>query len=69
MAAYSAAMSFVILKALGLVMALRTDETTEGVGLDVAEHGEEAYAQGEGAILILDDAPAARSSAPVPATA
>ena len=68
-AAYSAALSFVILKALGLVMTLRTDEKTEGIGLDIAEHGEEAYAQGEGAILILDDAPASPSAVPVPATA
>lgn len=69
-AAYSAAGTFVILKGLALVTTLRADERVEGVGLDVAEHGEEAYAQGEGAILILDDAPPpARAAAPVPAAA
>ena len=50
--AYSGAATFVILKALGLVMALRTSSRIEGVGLDVTEHGEEAYTAGDGAILI-----------------
>lgn len=68
--AYSASLSFVILKGLSLVTELRADEKTEGVGLDVAEHGEEAYAQGEGAILIIeDDHQRARAAAPIPVTA
>ncbi len=60
-AAYSGAASFAILKGLSLVTALRPDHAHEGAGLDVGEHGEEAYARGEGAVLVLDgDAPAAR---------
>ena len=51
---YSAAGTFVIVKALGFLMSLRTDPREEGMGLDVTQHGEEAYSRGEGAILMLD---------------
>jgi Amt family ammonium transporter len=50
--AYSGAATFVILKGLALVMSLRISGRVEGVGLDVAEHGEEAYTAGDGAILV-----------------
>lgn len=50
--AYSTAATFVILKALALVMPLRATGRAEGVGLDVTEHGEEAYTTGDGAILV-----------------
>ena len=36
-------MSFVLLKLIGLVMPLRADREDEAVGLDGAQHGEEAY--------------------------
>ena len=52
--AYSAAGTFVVLKLVG-VLPLRVDHVDEGLGLDVSEHGEEAYADGEGAILVLPD--------------
>ena len=52
---YSGAASYVLLKAIGLVMRLRPSEREEAVGLDVWEHGEEAYGSGEGAILVLSD--------------
>ena len=51
-AAYSGVATFAILKALALVMPLRITGRVEGVGLDVTEHGEEAYTAGDGAILI-----------------
>src|SRR5438067_943367 len=51
---YSAVATFVIVKLLGFVMSLRTDAREEGLGLDVTQHGEEAYSRGEGAILVLD---------------
>jgi Amt family ammonium transporter len=57
--AYSGASTFVILKGLALVMPLRIGERTEGVGLDVTEHGEEAYTHGDGAILVKPRATAA----------
>ena len=41
-----------ILKALALVMPLRITGRVEGVGLDVTQHGEEAYTAGDGAILV-----------------
>ena len=37
---------------LGLVMPLRATEGEESVGMDIVQHGEEAYASGEGAILV-----------------
>jgi Amt family ammonium transporter len=52
---YAAVMTFVILKAMGAVMALRADVGDEGLGMDVTQHGEEAYTSGEGAILVLPD--------------
>jgi ammonium transporter, Amt family len=51
-AAYSAGATFGILKLLALVMPLRISSKVEGVGLDVTEHGEEAYTGGDGAILV-----------------
>jgi Amt family ammonium transporter len=50
-------MTFVILKALGLVMSLRALPRVEGVGMDVSQHGEEAYASGEGSILVHPESP------------
>jgi Amt family ammonium transporter len=55
--AYSAAMTFGILKLLALVAPLRVGAREEGLGLDVTQHGEEAYARGEGAILVLSETP------------
>jgi len=61
---YAGVMTFIILKVLGLVMTLRTDPRSEGLGLDVTQHGEEAYSTGEGSILVLPDE-IARVPAPV----
>jgi Amt family ammonium transporter len=44
--------TFILLKLMGLVMRIRVHERDEGQGLDVGQHGEEAYTRGEGAILI-----------------
>ncbi len=44
--------TFVILKAISLVSPLRASEREEAVGMDVIQHGEEAYVSGEGALLI-----------------
>jgi Amt family ammonium transporter len=62
---YAGVMTFGILKLLGLVTALRAAPNTEGVGMDVSQHGEEAYTTGEGSILVIPDAPPA--SSPIPA--
>jgi Amt family ammonium transporter len=36
-------------------MPLRASEREESLGMDVVDHGEEAYASGEGAILITPE--------------
>lgn len=51
-AAWSAFSTFVLLKVMALFVELRVDGRAEGVGLDLAAHGEEAYAEGDGAILV-----------------
>jgi Amt family ammonium transporter len=40
---YSGVVSFVLLKLIGIVIPLRADLTDEGTGLDITQHGEEAY--------------------------
>jgi Amt family ammonium transporter len=55
-----------VLKLIALVVPLRASAREEGLGLDVSQHGEEAYTRGEGAILVLPDA-APPAAAPVPA--
>lgn len=54
--AYSALGTFLLLKLTGLLTPLRAHPKEEGLGLDVSQHGEEAYASGEGAILVLSEA-------------
>jgi Amt family ammonium transporter len=53
--AYSGVASLVLLKVVSLALPLRPAVREEAIGLDVLEHGEEAYTSGEGAILVLDD--------------
>jgi ammonium transporter, Amt family len=64
-------MTFAILKLLGLVMSLRAVPRLEGVGMDLSQHGEEAYASGEGSILVHPDVLVSEelSAVLVPATA
>src|SRR4051812_18283984 len=52
---YSGALTFALLKLVALVVPLRAHANEEGLGMDVSQHGEEAYAEGEGAILILPE--------------
>ena len=54
-AAYSGIGSVIILKAIQMVTALRPDAALERRGMDVVSHGEEGYATGDGAVLILDE--------------
>jgi ammonium transporter, Amt family len=51
-ALYAGIMTFAILKGLAFVTALRAVPRIEGIGMDVSQHGEEAYASGEGSILV-----------------
>jgi Amt family ammonium transporter len=52
---YAFTVTFVLLKLIGAVMPLRATEHQEAIGMDVVQHGEEAYATGEGAILITPE--------------
>jgi Amt family ammonium transporter len=53
---YAFIVTFGLLKLIGLVTPLRTTEHQEAIGMDVTQHGEEAYVTGEGAILITAEA-------------
>ena len=52
---YSGVVTFALLKLIAIVVPLRAESTEEGLGMDVSQHGEEAYAEGEGAILVLPE--------------
>jgi Amt family ammonium transporter len=66
--AFSAAGTFAIIKLLAFFGAVRASARDEGLGLDVTQHGEEAYSRGEGAILVLPEAGAPRGLAVTAAT-
>jgi len=68
---YSGIGSFVLLKLVGLVLPLRVSRTDEGDGLDVTQHGEEAYIHGEGftTTIPVEATGAAPSMVPTPVTA
>jgi ammonium transporter, Amt family len=61
--AYAFGATYVLLRLLGALMPLRGPERDEAQGMDVIHHGEEAYASGEGAILVSESTPA---KTPVP---
>lgn len=44
--------TFILLKVISLVIPLRVGAAEEGIGLDISQHGEQAYSEGDGAILI-----------------
>ena len=54
-AVYSGVATFLLLKIIGLFVPLRADAKSEGLGMDISAHGEEAYATGEGAVLLIDE--------------
>ena len=52
---YSGIMTFVLLKVIGMVSPLRPTEKEESIGMDILNHGEEAYATSDGTLLLLHD--------------
>ncbi len=54
--AYAFTATYALLRLVGLVMPLRASEHEEALGMDIVQHGEEAYATGEGAILVSTEA-------------
>jgi Amt family ammonium transporter len=53
---YAFAATFVLLRVVALVTPLRAGHREEALGMDVVQHGEEAYVTGEGAVLVVPDA-------------
>lgn len=64
---YSGVLTFVLLKLIQAVGALRPSVELEQRGIDTLAHGEEGYASGEGAILLLDEELNGSPAAPRPA--
>jgi ammonium transporter, Amt family len=50
--AYAFVVTFLLLRLVGVVANLRASSNDEALGMDVTQHGEEAYLTGEGAILL-----------------
>jgi len=50
---YAFVVTYLLLRLIDLVMPLRASEREEALGMDVVQHGEEAYVTGEGAILVV----------------
>ena len=53
--AYAFVGTFIILKVVGVLMPLRAADSAQALGMDVVEHGEEAYTSGDGAILVAPE--------------
>ena len=60
-AAYSGAATFALVKLVNVLVPVRSDQRGEAIGLDITQHGEEAYTRGEGAVLVM---PAVSAAAP-----
>jgi len=54
--AYAFVATFAILRVIGLFVPLRATQREEALGMDVVQHGEQAYTTGEGAILVAPEA-------------
>jgi len=52
---YAFGVTYLLLRVIGLLMPIRVTESQEASGMDVVQHGEEAYATGEGAILVTPE--------------
>jgi ammonium transporter, Amt family len=53
--AYSAIVTAILLSIIKAVFGIGATDKEQGKGMDISEHGEEAYVNGEGAILVLPD--------------
>jgi Amt family ammonium transporter len=62
---YAFGATFVLLKLMSLAFRLRVTEREEAIGLDISQHGEEAYVTGEGAILIAPPDGESRGAPPL----
>ena len=53
--AFTAVVTFALLKLVAAFASLKATHGEEGQGLDFSQHGEEAYASGDGALLLLSE--------------
>lgn len=60
--AYSGVATLALIKLIARFLPLRCEGRDESIGLDVTQHGEEAYTHGEGAVLLMP------ATTPTPAT-
>ena len=58
-AAYSGLATALLIKLVNAVARVRSSQRDEAVGLDVTQHGEEAYTRGDGAVLVMPSITAA----------
>ncbi len=65
--AYCAPVTYLLLKATALLVPLRASSRAEGLGMDITQHGEEAYFDGEGAVLVFRDGEAPPAAHPLSA--
>lgn len=65
-ALFSAVGTFILAQLVSLLVPLRADEKLEAQGLDVTMHGEEAYTDGEGALLLPLNPKAGTQGVPAP---
>jgi Amt family ammonium transporter len=61
---YAFAMTFALLKLIGMFIPLRATTHQEALGMDETDHGEEAYPSGEGAILVMAEPRAKQDADP-----
>jgi Amt family ammonium transporter len=52
---YAFVVTYLLLRLIGAAMPLRASSREEAQGMDVVQHGEEAYVTGEGAILVVPE--------------
>jgi Amt family ammonium transporter len=50
---YSGVATALLLKLIGVAIPLRSHGRDEALGMDITQHGEEAYTHGEGAVLLV----------------
>jgi Amt family ammonium transporter len=67
--AYAFGATFALLKLIGLFSPLRASAAEEALGMDIVSHGEDAYATGEGAILVEPESPRVAHPVGAPALA
>jgi Amt family ammonium transporter len=58
---YSGAATALLLKLIGVALPLRSYGRDEALGMDITQHGEEAYTHGEGAVLLVQSQPETHS--------